>query len=248
LACTGAFVETMLGLADRERPVGHRVVPTYTGHLAADHAPADETTACTMASEAVAVVRLAVEIFHQAGIDCRVLSMTSDVEKQRRAAVLTCYQRARAPVLLADCRRASPTIWRARAGAGGPRMVVTGGAGSRTNFARRAGAPSEDEVVVLDSSRSGQRKPARTARRRPRARAQRHRRREAVRRLEGCDAIVNFAAETHVDRSIEAPGEFIETDVFGTFILLEAARDAGVRHLQISTDEVYGSIEEGSFD
>jgi dTDP-glucose 4,6-dehydratase len=65
--------------------------------------------------------------------------------------------------------------------------------------------------------------------------------------LEGCDAIVNFAAESHVDRSIESPGEFIETDVFGTFVLLEAARDAGVRHLQISTDEVYGSIEEGSF-
>jgi dTDP-glucose 4,6-dehydratase len=65
--------------------------------------------------------------------------------------------------------------------------------------------------------------------------------------LEGCDAIVNFAAESHVDRSIHSPGEFIETDVFGTFVLLEAARDAGVRHVQISTDEVYGSIEEGSF-
>jgi dTDP-glucose 4,6-dehydratase len=62
-----------------------------------------------------------------------------------------------------------------------------------------------------------------------------------------CDAIVNFAAETHVDRSIETPGEFIQTDVYGTFVLLEAARDAGIRHLQISTDEVYGSIEEGSF-
>jgi dTDP-glucose 4,6-dehydratase len=68
--------------------------------------------------------------------------------------------------------------------------------------------------------------------------------REAV---DGCDAIINFAAESHVDRSIESPGEFIETDVFGTFVLLEAARDAGIRHLQISTDEVYGSIEEGSF-
>jgi dTDP-glucose 4,6-dehydratase len=65
--------------------------------------------------------------------------------------------------------------------------------------------------------------------------------------LEGCDAIVNFAAETHVDRSIESPGEFILTDVFGTYVLLEAAREAGIRHLQISTDEVYGSIEEGSF-
>ena len=65
--------------------------------------------------------------------------------------------------------------------------------------------------------------------------------------IEGCDAVVNFAAESHVDRSIENPGEFITTDVFGTFVLLEAARDFGIRHLQISTDEVYGSIEEGSF-
>jgi dTDP-glucose 4,6-dehydratase len=65
--------------------------------------------------------------------------------------------------------------------------------------------------------------------------------------VEGCDAIVNFAAESHVDRSIESPGEFITTDVYGTFVLLEAARDLGIRHLQISTDEVYGSIEDGSF-
>ncbi|MFI5025638.1 MAG: dTDP-glucose 4,6-dehydratase [Solirubrobacterales bacterium] len=65
--------------------------------------------------------------------------------------------------------------------------------------------------------------------------------------IEGCDALVNFAAESHVDRSIEEPGEFIRTDVFGTFVLLEAAREAGIRHLQVSTDEVYGSIESGSF-
>jgi dTDP-glucose 4,6-dehydratase len=65
--------------------------------------------------------------------------------------------------------------------------------------------------------------------------------------VEGCEAIVNFAAESHVDRSIESPGEFIETDVFGAFVLLEAARSAGIRHLQVSTDEVYGSIESGSF-
>jgi dTDP-glucose 4,6-dehydratase len=71
---------------------------------------------------------------------------------------------------------------------------------------------------------------------------------EAVARaIDGCGALVNFAAESHVDRSIEAPGEFIQTDVFGTYVLLEAARGAGIRHLQISTDEVYGSIEEGSF-
>jgi dTDP-glucose 4,6-dehydratase len=65
--------------------------------------------------------------------------------------------------------------------------------------------------------------------------------------IEGCSAAVNFAAESHVDRSIESPGEFITTDAFGAFVLLEAARDAGIRHLQISTDEVYGSIESGSF-
>ncbi len=65
--------------------------------------------------------------------------------------------------------------------------------------------------------------------------------------IAGCDAVVNFAAESHVDRSIENPGAFIQTDVYGTYVLLEAARDAGIRHLQISTDEVYGSIEEGSF-
>ena len=65
--------------------------------------------------------------------------------------------------------------------------------------------------------------------------------------IEGCEATVNFAAESHVDRSIHSPGEFIQTDVFGAFVMLEAARQAGIRHLQVSTDEVYGSIESGSF-
>jgi dTDP-glucose 4,6-dehydratase len=65
--------------------------------------------------------------------------------------------------------------------------------------------------------------------------------------VEGCDAIVNFAAESHVDRSIHSPTEFIQTDVFGTLVLLEAARDAGLRHVQVSTDEVYGSIDTGAF-
>ena len=60
--------------------------------------------------------------------------------------------------------------------------------------------------------------------------------------------VVHFAAETHVDRSILAAGEFITTDVFGTFVLLEAARQAAAlrRFVQISTDEVYGSVPEGS--
>ena len=59
---------------------------------------------------------------------------------------------------------------------------------------------------------------------------------------------MHFAAETHVDRSIMSAGEFITTDVYGTFVLLEAAREAPElqRFVQISTDEVYGSVAEGS--
>jgi dTDP-glucose 4,6-dehydratase len=64
----------------------------------------------------------------------------------------------------------------------------------------------------------------------------------------GFDAIVNFAAESHVDRSIADPDVFARTHVIGTGVLLEAAREHGVaRYLQVSTDEVYGSIDSGSF-
>ena len=64
----------------------------------------------------------------------------------------------------------------------------------------------------------------------------------------GADVVVNFAAETHVDRSITGPQDFIRTDVLGTHVLLEAARRHGsARYLQVSTDEVYGSIDEGAF-
>ena len=62
-----------------------------------------------------------------------------------------------------------------------------------------------------------------------------------------CEAIVNFAAETHVDRSISDPEGFIVTNMQGTHVLLEAARTHGLRYVQVSTDEVYGSIDEGSF-
>jgi dTDP-glucose 4,6-dehydratase len=63
----------------------------------------------------------------------------------------------------------------------------------------------------------------------------------------GCDAIVNFAAETHVDRSILDPEAFIRTDVMGTHVLLEAVRRHQVaRFLQVSTDEVYGDVETGA--
>jgi dTDP-glucose 4,6-dehydratase len=66
--------------------------------------------------------------------------------------------------------------------------------------------------------------------------------------MSGCDAVVNFAAETHVDRSITDQEDFARTHVIGTGVLLDAARELGVgRFLQVSTDEVYGSIAEGSF-
>jgi dTDP-glucose 4,6-dehydratase len=61
------------------------------------------------------------------------------------------------------------------------------------------------------------------------------------------EAIVNFAAETHVDRSIADPFAFSVTNGQGTHVLLEAARERGLRFVQVSTDEVYGSIETGSF-
>ena len=67
------------------------------------------------------------------------------------------------------------------------------------------------------------------------------------------EAIVNFAAETHVDRSIAEPDAFVSTHALGTYVLLEAARtlkgtgEHGLRYLQVSTDEVYGSIEVGTF-
>lgn len=61
------------------------------------------------------------------------------------------------------------------------------------------------------------------------------------------DCVVNFAAETHVDNSIASPEIFLETNILGTFNLLEAARKYKFRFLQVSTDEVYGSIREGEF-
>jgi dTDP-glucose 4,6-dehydratase len=67
--------------------------------------------------------------------------------------------------------------------------------------------------------------------------------------IEACgpEAIVNFAAETHVDRSIAEPDAFVRTHALGTYVLLEAARERELRYVQVSTDEVYGSIELGTF-
>jgi dTDP-glucose 4,6-dehydratase len=66
--------------------------------------------------------------------------------------------------------------------------------------------------------------------------------------VQGCEVVINLAAESHVDRSLHNPTEFIETDVVGTATLIMAAREAGVRRfVQVSTDEVYGSIPTGAF-
>jgi len=66
-------------------------------------------------------------------------------------------------------------------------------------------------------------------------------------RTHGVDTVVNFAAETHVDRSIMDPDAFIKTDVYGTYVLLEAVRELGLeRYLQVSTDEVYGHVPAGA--
>jgi dTDP-glucose 4,6-dehydratase len=125
------------------------------------------------------------------------------------------------------------------------RVLVTGGAGFiGSHFARRLAAAGH-EVVVLDKlTYSGNRANLEGADV------------ELVvgdicdvdavgRAGAGCEAVVNFAAETHVDRSILGAAEFIETDVHGTYVLLGWARDTGVRLVQVSTDEVYGDVPEG---
>ncbi|MCU0313511.1 MAG: dTDP-glucose 4,6-dehydratase [Solirubrobacteraceae bacterium] len=128
------------------------------------------------------------------------------------------------------------------------RLLVCGGAGFiGSNFVRQRVSGHGDEVVVLDKLTY--------AGRRENLRDVEH---EFVhgaiedagavaRAIEGADAVVNFAAETHVDRSIAEPDAFVMTHAMGTFVLLEAARERGLRYVQVSTDEVYGSIEEGSF-
>jgi len=134
------------------------------------------------------------------------------------------------------------------------RILVTGGAGFiGSNFARHLAARRPDwEIVVLD-------KLTYAGRRENLADLEGRRGfafvkgdiadREAVAAvLPGCAYVVNFAAETHVDRSLYDAGSFIQTDVYGTFVLLEEARRAsGLKmFVQISTDEVYGSVESGS--
>jgi len=133
------------------------------------------------------------------------------------------------------------------------RLVVTGGAGFiGSNFVRTMLARYEDiEVVNLDKlTYAGNLANLRDVEDDPRYTFVRGDICDAAvvgETLRGADAVVNFAAETHVDRSISGPQDFIRTDVLGTHTLLEAVRELQVpRYLQISTDEVYGSTEIGA--
>jgi dTDP-glucose 4,6-dehydratase len=133
----------------------------------------------------------------------------------------------------------------------GSRVLVTGGAGFiGSSFVHRfLRAHPTSHVVVLDAlTYAGRREnldgiPARSLTfvhgdiRHPD---------DVARAMDGCDYVLNFAAESHVDRSIETPGDFIQTDVYGVFVLGEEARRRGVRRfVQVSTDEVYGEVLEG---
>ncbi len=133
------------------------------------------------------------------------------------------------------------------------RIVVTGGAGFiGANFVRHLlAAHPADEVVVFDKlTYAGNLDNLRDLEADPRYAFVQGDICDAgavAGVLVGADAVVNFAAETHVDRSITGPEDFIRTDVLGTHVLLEAVRACGTaRYLQVSTDEVYGDIATGS--
>jgi dTDP-glucose 4,6-dehydratase len=134
------------------------------------------------------------------------------------------------------------------------RLLVCGGAGFiGSTFARQRVLEHGDEVTVLDKLTYAGREEnlaeiagderfrfVRGAIEDPLAVA-------AALDVGGAQAIVNFAAETHTDRSTAEPDAFVVTHAIGTYVLLEAARERGLRFVQVSTDEVYGSIEEGTF-
>ena len=122
------------------------------------------------------------------------------------------------------------------------RVLVTGGAGFiGSHFVRRLAAAG-DEVVVLDKLTYAGNQANLDAVEHEFRRGDIADADVVAEAAAGCDAIVNFAAETHVDRSILGPADFILTDVLGTQVLLDHARHHGLRHLQVSTDEVYGDI------
>ncbi len=134
------------------------------------------------------------------------------------------------------------------------KLLVCGGAGFiGSMFARQRVEQHGDEVTVLDKlTYAGREENLRDIAAHPCFRFLRGaiEDRDAVQAaiaVSAPEAIVNFAAETHVDRSIAEPDAFVSTHALGTYVLLDAARAAGLRYVQVSTDEVYGSIEQGTF-
>jgi dTDP-glucose 4,6-dehydratase len=134
------------------------------------------------------------------------------------------------------------------------KLLVCGGAGFiGSTFARQRLLEHGDEVTVLDKlTYAGREENLRDLADSPRFRFLRGgiEDPEAVAgalSASAAEAIVNFAAETHVDRSIAEPDAFVKTHALGTYVLLEAAREHELRYVQVSTDEVYGSIEVGTF-
>jgi dTDP-glucose 4,6-dehydratase len=133
-------------------------------------------------------------------------------------------------------------------------LLVTGGAGFiGANYVRHVLANwPDDRVIVYDKlTYAGNLENLRDVSNEPRYRfvqadiCDEHAVEAAV-TGHGVDTIVNFAAETHVDRSIVDPDAFVRTDVVGTYTLLEAARRHGLRYHQVSTDEVYGHVPGGA--
>jgi len=134
------------------------------------------------------------------------------------------------------------------------RLLVCGGAGFiGSTFARQRLREHGDEVTVLDKlTYAGREENFHDFAEDPRFRFVRGGIEDPAAVAEAIqagspEAIVNFAAETHVDRSIAEPDAFVTTHALGTYVLLEAAREHELRYLQVSTDEVYGSIEQGTF-
>jgi dTDP-glucose 4,6-dehydratase len=133
------------------------------------------------------------------------------------------------------------------------KLFVTGAAGFiGSNYVRHVLATSDDDVTVFDAlTYAGNLENLRDLEDDPRFTFVKGdiTDRDAVRAaIDGHDAVVHFAAESHVDRSITSPDEFVRTNCGGTNVMCDVARDVGVdRFLHISTDEVYGSIDEGSF-
>lgn len=133
------------------------------------------------------------------------------------------------------------------------RLFVTGGAGFiGSNYVRHVLATSDDEVTVFDAlTYAGNLETLQDLEGNPRFRFVKGdiTDREAVgAAMPGHDMVVHFAAESHVDRSIVDPDAFVKTNCDGTNVMCDIARKVGVeRFLHISTDEVYGSIDEGSF-